>query len=53
MRIVDLKGAGNDETLLGDRMGSGCRLGVRRRDGLSGIGFAGRRGSLLLGSVDK
>jgi hypothetical protein len=32
--IVGLEGTGNDETSPGDRMGSGCRLGVRRREGV-------------------
>lgn len=52
-RIVDLKSAENDESLLGDRMGSGCRLGVRRRGWVSGGGLTGGRCDLLLGSVDE
>lgn len=29
--IVGLNGTGNDETSPEDRMGSGCRLGLRRQ----------------------
>lgn len=52
-RILDLKSAGNYETLLDDSMRSGCRLGVRRQGSASGGGRAAYRRDLLQGSVNE
>lgn len=51
--IVGLEGTGNDETSPGDRIGSGCRLGVRRRERLSGYSRADDASDLVLGAVNE